>query len=252
MAGKRILPTPGEYSSRHRLPGDTRSGSFLSHFINTIVILDFPVRWHRKCLHVVEISIRKGTAMSKRAGGDENMHRTTGGTNGGTDPGRGRGKRLPLIAAAILAGVVALGAAGWLGGIFPKTYAEIAKSAGVVETADVVKIPLKALDSSKALFLQQEVDGRQLYYFALKSSDDAYRAAFDACNGCFRTNLGYRQEEDRMVCNKCGVAFPSVRIEEIKGGCNPHPLARKVEGQYLVIRKGDIAAGKNYFPGNRS
>ena len=180
------------------------------------------------------------------------MHRTTGETNGGTDPSRGRGKRLPLIAAAILAGVVALGAAGWLGGIFSKTHAEIAKSAGVVETADAVKIPLKALYSGKAFFLQQEVDGRQLYYFALKSSDGAYRAAFDACNGCFRTNLGYRQKGDWIMCNKCEVEFHQERIEEITGGCNPHPLARKVEGQYMVIQKGDIAAGKNYFPGKRS
>jgi len=157
------------------------------------------------------------------------------------------------LAAAILllAGFTAVAQAGWFDGIFKKSPVEIAKSAGVVETADAVKIPLKALDSGKALFLQQEVDGRQLYYFALKSSDDAYRAVFDACNGCFQSNLGYRQEGDRIVCNKCEVAFHPERIEEIKGGCNPHPLARKVEGQYLVIQKGDIAAGKNYFPGNR-
>jgi uncharacterized membrane protein len=161
-------------------------------------------------------------------------------------------RRAVAVAILLLAGVAAIAQAGWFDGIFKKSPAEIAKSAGVVQTADAVKIPLKALDSGKSLFLQQEVDGRQLYYFALKSSDDAYRAAFDACDGCFRTNLGYRQEGDRMVCNKCEVAFPSVRIEEIKGGCNPHPLARKVEGQYLVIQKGDIAAGKNYFPGNRS
>jgi uncharacterized membrane protein len=152
----------------------------------------------------------------------------------------------------LLAGFTAVAQAGWFDGIFKKSPAEIAKSAGVVETADTVKIPLKALDSGKALFLQAEMGGRLLYYFALKSSDGAYRAAFDACNGCFRTNYGYRQEGDRMVCNKCEVAFPSVQSEEIKGGCNPQPLARKVEGQYLVIQKGDIAAGKNYFAGNRS
>ncbi|OGP79372.1 MAG: hypothetical protein A2Z13_01370 [Deltaproteobacteria bacterium RBG_16_64_85] len=157
-----------------------------------------------------------------------------------------------VVAILLFAGVAAIAQVGWLDGILKKSPVEIAKSAGVVETADAVKIPLKALDSGKALFLQQEVDGRQLYYFALKSSDDAYRAVFDACNGCFQSNLGYRQEGDRIVCNKCEVAFHPERIEEIKGGCNPHPLARKVEGQYLVIQKGDIAAGKNYFPGNRS
>ncbi len=158
------------------------------------------------------------------------------------------------IAAAILliAGVAAIAQAGWVDGIFKKSPAEIAKSAGIVETADAVKIPLKAFDTGKALFLQQDVDGRQLYYFALKSSDGAYRAALDACDVCFRANRGYRQEGDLMICNNCGQTFPSARIGEVKGGCNPHPLARKVEGQYLVISKSDIAAGKDYFPRKRT
>jgi len=180
------------------------------------------------------------------------MQRTTGGTNGGTDPGRVRGKRLTLIAAAILAGVVALGAAGWLGGIFPKTHAEIARAAGVVETADAVRIPLSALDSGKTLFLESDLEGSRVYFFAMRSSDGVYRAAYDACDVCFRANRGYRQEGDLMVCNKCDQAFPSVKVNEVKGGCNPAPLARMVDGQSLVIRKGDLTAGKDYFPGKRS
>ncbi len=38
----------------------------------------------------------------------------------------------------------------------------------------------------------------------------------------------------------------------MKGGCNPHPLARRIEGRYLVIRKADIVAGKDYFARKRS
>jgi uncharacterized membrane protein len=86
----------------------------------------------------------------------------------------------------------------------------------------------------------------------MRSSDGVYRAAFDACDVCFRANRGYRQEGDRSVCNQCGQTFPSTKINEIKGGCNPAPLARKVEGQYLVIQKADMAAGKGYFPFKRS
>lgn len=158
------------------------------------------------------------------------------------------------IGAAILflAGFAAISQAGWFDGVFRKSPAETGRVTGVVETGEAVKIPLKALDSGKALFLLQEIDGRKIHYFALKSSDGAYRAALDACDVCFQANRGYRQEGDLMVCNKCGQAFPSVRIGEVKGGCNPHPLARKMEGQYLLIRKGDIAAGRNYFAGNRS
>lgn len=168
--------------------------------------------------------------------------------------GKRERKTRGVIAAGILliAGFAAVAHAGWFEGIFKQTSAQAARSAGVVETGDGVKIPLKALDAGKALFLQQEIDGRQLHYFALKSSDGAYRAAFDACDVCFRANRGYRQESDMMVCNNCGQTFPSARIGEVKGGCNPHPLARKVEGQYLVIRKSDILAGKDYFARNRT
>jgi len=115
-----------------------------------------------------------------------------------------------------------------------------------------VKIPLKALDSGKTLFLLQESEGRQVHYFALKSRDGAYRAALDACDVCFKSNRGYRQEGDLMVCNNCGQTFPSNRIGETKGGCNPHPLARRIEGKYLVIGKAGIVAGKEYFSGKRS
>ena len=151
------------------------------------------------------------------------------------------------ISIILLAGLAAIAHAGWLDDIFGRNAADTARAAGIVETSDAVKIPLKALDSGKALFLRQELEGRQIHYFAMKSSDGAYRAAFDACDVCYRANRGYRQKGDSMVCSNCGQTFPSARIGEVKGGCNPHPLARKVEGQYLVIRKTDIAAGKDYF-----
>ena len=164
-----------------------------------------------------------------------------------------RGIQWVLVTGMVLiAGIVVVAQAGMLDGLLKKTPADIAKSAGVVETADAVKIPLNALNSGKALFLQQDLGGRQVHFFALKSSDGKYRAAFDACDVCFRTNRGYRQEGDLMVCNNCGQEFPSARIGEVKGGCNPHPLARKVEGQFLLIGKGDLAAGKDYFIRNRS
>jgi len=157
-----------------------------------------------------------------------------------------------MVAVVLLAGVGSVAYSGVLTGLFKKSPAEIAKAAGVVETPDAVRIPLKALDSGKALFLTLESGGRQLHYFALKSGDGAYRAALDACDVCFKSNRGYRQEGDLMVCNNCGQTFPSNRIGEIKGGCNPHPLARGIERQHLVIRKADIAERKDYFARNRS
>ena len=167
--------------------------------------------------------------------------------------GEGAAGRFPWIAVLLIgalilsAGFAKVAGAGWLGDIFQKSPAASAKVAGVVETADEVKIPLKALDSGKAIFLQAKIGGKEIHYFAVKSSDGAYRSAYDACDVCFRANRGYRQEGDLMVCNNCGQSFPSVRVNEVKGGCNPSPLARTVEGEHLVIRKADIAAGGPYF-----
>lgn len=165
---------------------------------------------------------------------------------------RSKGMIIGGVVVGIVFVVVAAVSAGMLDSLWKKSPAESAKAAGLVETAEVVRIPLKALDSGKALFLSLESEGRQLYYFALKSQDGAYRAALDACDVCFRTNRGYRQEGDQMVCNNCGQKFACDKIGEVKGGCNPHPLARGIEGQVLVIKKADIAAGKEYFARKRS
>lgn len=156
------------------------------------------------------------------------------------------------LAVAFAAGWAAVSGAGLLDTIFGKTPAETAKAAGVVETADAVTIPLAALSSGKALFLQTQGEGRTLYFFALRSADGKYRSALDACDVCYRMNRGYRQEADRVVCNNCGQAFPCDRVGEVKGGCNPHPLAHRIEGGKMVIRKADILAGKDYFARKRS
>ena len=84
-------------------------------------------------------------------------------------------------------------------------------------------------------------------YFIIKSSDGVIRAAFDACDVCWPSGKGYYQEGDKMVCRNCGRKFASVLVNEVKGGCNPAPLNREVQGDKLVIKIEDIAKGKQYF-----
>lgn len=156
-----------------------------------------------------------------------------------------------LAGAAALFAAAATGHAGILDGIMKKTPSAAAKAAGVTETPDAVRIPLKALDSGKALFLSMETNGAQVRYFVLRDGNGKVRAALDACDVCFRSNKGYRQEGDRMVCVNCGQTFPSDRIGETKGGCNPHPLAHREISGAMIVAKSDLAAGARYFPGKR-
>jgi uncharacterized membrane protein len=54
-----------------------------------------------------------------------------------------------------------------------------------------------------------------------------------------------------MVCRNCGQRFASVKVNEIKGGCNPAPLERTVVGNKLVIKTADILQGVQYFDFSR-
>jgi len=114
-------------------------------------------------------------------------------------------------------------------------------------TDGVVRWPLTTFDDGEAHYYSLVDGGKSIDFFILKSSDGVVRAAFDACDVCFPAGKGYRQQGDLMICNNCGQQFPSVRINEIRGGCNPAPLERRVEGTELVIRGQDIVAGVGYF-----
>jgi hypothetical protein len=117
----------------------------------------------------------------------------------------------------------------------------------VQATDGVINWPLNTFDDGQAHYYSFVDGGKSIDFFVLKSSDGVVRAAFDACDVCFGAHKGYRQQGDLMICNNCGQQFPSVRINEVKGGCNPGPLERTVEGTDLVIRSTDIAAGTGYF-----
>jgi len=109
-------------------------------------------------------------------------------------------------------------------------------------------------DGKAKYYSYRSPDGINIRYFIMKSSDGVIRAAFDACDTCWASGKGYRQEGDNMVCNNCGLRFASVRINEVKGGCNPAPLSRSVKGSQIIVKVSDIIQeGSFYFDfGRRS
>ena len=120
-------------------------------------------------------------------------------------------------------------------------------SAPLKSSSTAVKFPAVLFQDGKARHFEH-VDGNfSIRYFILKSSDGVIRAAFDACDVCWPAGKGYYQDADHMVCRNCGRRFASDRVNEVKGGCNPAPLHRKVEGDQLVIQVKDIIDGKTCF-----
>ncbi len=153
--------------------------------------------------------------------------------------------RLPLIACLALLAAAPVGAY-W---ILARSESPPAAPAADRETAasGLLSHPVALFDDGKARHFQHTEGGITVRYFVLKSSDGVLRAAFDACDVCWPAGKGYVQEGDSMVCRNCGRRFASVRINEVKGGCNPAPLARRIEGDRLVLRVTDILEGKPYF-----
>lgn len=115
--------------------------------------------------------------------------------------------------------------------------------------AGEVRIDLDKISDGQAHFFQIAAAKGEIKFFVVKSIDGVFRAAFDACDVCFREKKGYHQEGDSMVCNNCGQKFRTDLVNEVKGGCNPAPLARRIEGKQLVINERDLLAGFAYFGG---
>jgi uncharacterized membrane protein len=123
----------------------------------------------------------------------------------------------------------------------------VAVSTQLEKITPQIKYPVSMFDNGQAAYFQYNDGSINIRYFILKSSDDVIRAAFDACDVCWPSGKGYHQDGDTMVCKNCGQRFSSILINEVKGGCNPEPLARKVSGDNLVIQVEDILYGKKYF-----
>ena len=110
-----------------------------------------------------------------------------------------------------------------------------------------VSIPASELNGKARFYEYKTASGKTVNFFAVRSPDGVYRAALNACDVCFAGKQGYRQEGEDMVCNQCGMHFPSSKVNEVKGGCNPIGLQRKVEGDRVVIDARGLEAGAGYF-----
>lgn len=116
----------------------------------------------------------------------------------------------------------------------------------VTDDNGLIKFPVSSFDDNVQYF-EYKFDDKLVKFFILKSNDGTIRAAFDACDVCFRAQRGYNQVGDYMQCNNCGMTFPEDKINVVLGGCNPSPLTREVVGDQLVINVESIALGKKFF-----
>ena len=113
--------------------------------------------------------------------------------------------------------------------------------------AGVVLAASTFADGEARVYRYATASGREVRFFVMKSADGVVRAAFDACDVCYRERKGYRQSGDAMICVNCGQEFPSTHINVLQGGCNPAPIERAISGEQVVLAAASLERGAAYF-----
>jgi uncharacterized membrane protein len=163
--------------------------------------------------------------------------------------GTSHSNRMPLLAGLAILVLMAAGAF-WYFGAKPSQN-QLSPSATAKASGDTVSMPAATFDDGKAHYFEHKHGNITIRYFVVKSADGVLRAAFDACDVCWPAGKGYAQDGDFMVCRNCGQRFHSTKVNEVKGGCNPAPLERRMENGMLLIRVSDILEGETYFDFSR-
>ena len=154
--------------------------------------------------------------------------------------------RTPLVIAVAVAFLLSSGALAFFL-TSGKTGTPVSSPSTISADATMVSYPVSLFSDGRARHFEHKYNDLTIRYFILKSADGIIRAAFDACDVCWSAGKGYYQEGDTMVCRNCGRRFASDLVNEVKGGCNPAPLRRAVDGDKLILRVADIVEGKQYF-----
>jgi uncharacterized membrane protein len=90
----------------------------------------------------------------------------------------------------------------------------------------------------------QASDGTYVRFIVIRKSERAYGVGLDACDICGAT--GYYQRGDQVICKLCDVVMNKVTIG-FPGGCNPVPLAFKIESGKLIVEASSLEKEKRRF-----
>lgn len=110
----------------------------------------------------------------------------------------------------------------------------------VIDTKDV---------TSKAIFVNYEVDGVIIQFIVVRGTDGVVRIAFNTCQACNPSPKAYFiQKGDYIECQNCGNKFHINKIGIESDGCNPAPvLDKEIDGDNIIIDKTYVDSYKNKF-----
>ncbi len=109
--------------------------------------------------------------------------------------------------------------------------------------------PVSAFADGKAKHFEYKVSPSQsVRFFIVKSTD----GRDPGCSGCvrkvFSRSEGIRSARKRHDLHQLRTEIQNDKVNEVTGGCNPHPLARTIQDDKLIISQQEVASGVRFFP----
>ena len=114
----------------------------------------------------------------------------------------------------------------------------------------LVAVNVSPLKPGQSKHYQYKEGKTVIRFFVVRDNQGTVRAALDACEECWKADKGYKLEGQAMLCVNCGQKFALSRIGFVSGGCNPHPVDFRMDGENLTVTSQELLAGGRYFPRN--
>ncbi len=112
---------------------------------------------------------------------------------------------------------------------------------------DVVRVSLSELGDHRIHKYVVPLGGVNVRFFLMTRPDNSLASAFDACGIC--PPVGYLQKDEQLICHNCDAPINLATVGQ-PGGCNPVPLDAVVQGDSVLVRVADLAAGRARFEGS--
>ena len=123
---------------------------------------------------------------------------------------------------------------------------ELSPPVAAAATDGLIHLPLATVgDGLLHRFVYTSRKGVDIRYIVIKKSATAYGVGLDACDVC-GSGGGYYERKGQVICILCDVVMNKSTIG-FPGGCNPVPLAFKIEDGHLVINIEDLESEEARF-----
>lgn len=111
-----------------------------------------------------------------------------------------------------------------------------------------MSIPLSELTQEPKFFDWNE-NGTDMQLIALTDASGEVQLAYNTCQVCAGSPYAYFElENERLICQNCGNAFPYSAVGKMSGGCNPMPVSNNaVSADTIDIPSDELAKNVKAF-----